>query len=105
MTLKEALTTKAISLSLTGAELDLALIEAELDGSSDYTPATQAKALDLVYAGLLLSAIHITEVREDDVAIKRAGDLRGIYSAIMRKWGLADPFAAGKPSVRQITPW
>lgn len=105
MTLKEALTTKALSLSLTDGEIDLALIEAELDGSADYAPATQAKDLDLVYAGLLLSAIHVTEVREDDVAIKRAGDLRGIYSAIMRKWKLVDPFAVGKPSVRQINPW
>jgi hypothetical protein len=105
MTLKEALSTKATSLSLSAAEVELALFEAKMDGNGQYDPDTQAQQLDMVYAGLLLTAIHVTEVREDDVSIKRSGDMKGIYSAIMRRWELTDPFAIAKPSVKQKFVW
>jgi hypothetical protein len=87
MTIKEALTTKTSQLGVTPAALDLAILEADLDGSADYTPATNGK--------------------EDDVSVKYTTDLRGIYSAIMRKWGLVDPFAPVvlKPTVKQVRFW
>ena len=105
MTIKEALTTKVAPLSIDSAALDLALLEAGLDGSSDYSPMTDGKAVDMVWAGLLLTTIQVVEVREDDVSIKYATDLRGMYSAIMRKWFLFDCFAPLKPTVRQVNPW
>ena len=105
MTIKEALTIKTQPLSLTPEALDLALIEAGLDGSSTYMPDTQGRSVDMVWAGLLLSTIQVTEVKEDDVSIKYATDLRGIYSWLMRKWGLIDPFAAAKPTVTQVNFW
>lgn len=105
MTIKEALTTKTQSLSLGAGVLDLAILEAGLNGSAVYTPDTDGKAVDLVWAGLLLTTIQLTEVKEDDVSIKYATDLRGIYSSIMRKWNLPDPFAPARPTVKQVRVW
>lgn len=107
MTIKEALTTKTQTLSLSPGELDLAILEAGLDGNATYSPEVDGMKVDLVWAGLLLTTIQVTEVREDDVSIKRATDLRGIYSAIMRKWGLPDPFevVVAKPTVTQKLFW
>ncbi|SMC53213.1 DUF6706 family protein [Pedobacter nyackensis] len=102
MTIKEALI-DTISITLPSGRIDKALIDAELNGASDYTKADE-KAVDMVYAGLLLTTIHVTEIKEDDVSIKYTTDLKGIYSAIMRKWNLVDPFlvVVAKPIVRQI---
>ena len=105
MTIKEALTTKVAPLSISDAALDLALLEAGLDGSSDYSPMTDGKAVDMVWAGLLLTTIQVTEVREDDVSIKWSSNLKGIYSFLMNKWGLPDPFAIAKPTVTQKLFW
>jgi hypothetical protein len=107
MTIKEALTTKTAQLGVTPAALDLAILEAGLTGSADYAPATNGKEVDLVWAGLLLSTIRVTEVKEDDISVKYTTDLRGIYSWIMRKWGLVDPFApvVVKPTVKQVRFW
>ncbi|AMR34138.1 hypothetical protein A0256_23150 [Mucilaginibacter sp. PAMC 26640] len=105
MTIKEALTTKTASLSISSAVLDLAIIEAGLIGISDYDPTDNGKAVDLVWAGLLLTTIQVTEQKEDDVSVKFSTDLKGIYSWIMRKWGLLDPFAPVKPTVRQVNFW
>jgi hypothetical protein len=105
MTIKEALTTKTANLGVTAGELDLAILEAGLDGTTTYDPTTDGKAVDLVWAGLLLSTIRATEVKEDDVSIKYSTDLRGIYSWIMRKWGLPDPFLPAKPTVKQKLFW
>jgi len=105
MTIKEALSTKTKPLSLSSEELDLALLEAGLIGTADYIPDTDGKAVDLVYAGLLLTSIHVTEQREDDVSIKLAADWKVIYSAIMRKWGMKDPFAVAEPKVRGVRIW
>lgn len=105
MTIKEALTTKTKSLNLTDADLDLALLEAGLNGLSDYDPDTDGKAVDMIWAGLLLTTIQITEVKEDDVSIKYSTDLKAIYSWIMRKWGLPDPFMVAKPTVKQRLFW
>lgn len=105
MTIKEALSTKTSPLSLADGVLDLAILEAELIGTAEYDPKTDGKAVDMVWAGLLLSTIQITEVREDDVAIKYSADLKGIYSWLMRKWGMDDPFAPSKPVVRQVLRW
>lgn len=105
MTIKEAISTKTKSLSLTSAELDLALLEAGLDGASAYDPSTQAKEVDMVWAGFLLTTIQVTEVKEDDVSIKYSSDLKAIYSAIMRKWEMIDPFAIPKPKVTQKFIW
>ncbi len=105
MTIKEALSTKTAPLSLTTGALDLAILEAGLDGTAAYDPIADGKAVDMVWAGLLLSTIQITEVREDDVAIKYSADLKGIYSWLMRKWGMVDPFAPSKPVVRQVLRW
>lgn len=104
MTIKEALTTKTRQLSLNSDEIDLALIEAGLNGSSNYNPITQGQEVDMVWAGLLLTTIQVTEIKEDDVSIKYSTDLKGTYSAIMRKWGLEDPFLVivPKPTVKQI---
>jgi hypothetical protein len=105
MTIKEALTTKTLTLSLADGVLDLAILEAELDGNATYDPKTDGMAVDMVWAGLLLTTIQVVEVKEDDVSIKYATDLRGLYSAIMRKWGLPDPFAVAKPTVTQVNFW
>jgi hypothetical protein len=107
MTIKEALTTKTTNLGLTSEALDLAILEAGLTGTAEYIPTTQGKEVDLVWAGLLLSTIRVTELREDDVSIKYTTDLRGIYSYLMRKWGLVDPFAVVvvKPTVKQVMFW
>lgn len=107
MTIKEALSTKTKSLSLTSGELDLAILEGGLIGSAEYNPQTDGKAVDLVWAGFLLTTIQVVEVKEDDVSIKYATDLRGIYSAIMRKWGLPDIFEVivPKPTVKQVQIW
>jgi hypothetical protein len=102
MTIKEALTTKVAPLSISDAALDLALLEAGLDGASDYSPMTDGKPVDMVWAGLLLTTIQVVEVKEDDVSIKWSSNLRNIYSEIMRRWKLEDPFAIAKPTVRQI---
>lgn len=103
MTIREALI-NTISISLPAGKIDKALIDAGLNGSADYAKADE-KAIDLVWAGLLLTTIQVTEVREDDVSIKYATDLRSVYSAIMRKWGLVDPFAVAKPTVKQLNYW
>jgi hypothetical protein len=105
MTIKEALSTKTAPLSLTAGALDLAILEAGLDGNTTYSPDVNGKAVDLVWAGLLLTTIQVVELKEDDVSIKYSSDLRGIYSAIMRKWGLVDPFAITKPTVKQVIFW
>lgn len=105
MTIKEALTTKTRNLGVTSEDLDLALLEAGLDGSTDYTPSTDGEAVDMVWAGLLLSVIRVTEVREDDVSIKWSSDMKGIYSWLMRKWGMDDPFATPVPRVTQKMFW
>ncbi|WP_285011205.1 DUF6706 family protein [Pedobacter faecalis] len=105
MTIKEALSTKTEQLTLASGALDLAILESGLDGTATYDPGTNGKDVDLVWAGLLLTVIQVTEVREDDASVKYAGNLREIYSAIMRKWGLVDPFAAAKPTVRQRVIW
>ncbi|MDQ1139424.1 DUF6706 family protein [Pedobacter agri] len=105
MTLKEALTTKAENLSLSSAKIELALYEANLDGATEYDAELQGMALDLVYVTLLLESISISEVREDDVSIKFTTDLKGIVSAIYRKWNLVDPFAPAKPRVTQKQIW
>ncbi|RZJ86763.1 MAG: hypothetical protein EOO20_17605 [Chryseobacterium sp.] len=105
MTIKEALTTKAENLSLSSAKIELALYEANLDGATQYNVDEYGMKLDLVYVTLLLESISVSEVREDDVSIKFTSDLRGIVSAIMRKWGLVDPFAIAKPKVTQRLIW
>lgn len=102
MTIKEALTIKTKSLNVTSAELDLAILEAGLIGTAEYDPIADGMKVDLVWAGFLLTTIQVTEVKEDDVSLKYATDLRGIYSWIMRKWGLPDPFAQLKPTVTQL---
>lgn len=105
MTIEEALAIKTKNLTLTEGEIQLLALEAGLDGSAAYNPLTDGQKVDLAYAGLLLTIIHVTEVKEDDVSIKCSSDLRSIYSAIMRKWGLPDPFAIGAPTVRQVPFW
>ncbi|RZJ90972.1 MAG: hypothetical protein EOO20_06580 [Chryseobacterium sp.] len=105
MTIKEALTTKAENLSLSSAKIDLALFEGDLNKDAQYDPKADGKALDLVYVTLLLESISVSEVREDDVSIKFSADLRGIVSSIYRKWGLVDPFAPARPTVKQKQIW
>lgn len=104
MTLKEALKIKTNKLNLSEGEIDLALIEGNLDASTVYNPVTNGKELDMVYVGLLLTVIQVTEVKEDDVSIKYASNLKSIASAIYIKWGLIDPFeiVIPKPTVRYV---
>lgn len=105
MTIKEALTIKVKSLSLSEQEVDLAIADAKLIGTADYDADVNGKEVDLVWAGLLLTTIHVTEIKEDDVSIKRSTNYKDIYSAIMRKWGLPDPYAIAKPMVTQKLIW
>lgn len=104
MTIKGALTIKVKKLALSSEDIDLLMEESGLTGSNTYNYETDGKNVDLAYAGLLLTQIHVTEQKEDDVSIKYSTDMKGIYSAIMRKWGLVDPFAivVAKPTVRQV---
>lgn len=103
MTIKGALTIKVKKLALSAEDIELLLEESKLTGSDVFDIDVNGKAVDLAYAGLLLTMIHVTEKKEDDVSIKFSTDMRGIYSAIMRKWGLPDPFEVivKKPTVRQ----
>ena len=103
MTIKEALITKTEQLTLADGALDLAILEAGLDGNATYSPSTDGKAVDMVWAGLLFTTIQVTERREDDVSIKYSNNLQAMYSAIMRKWGLPDPFAIPKPTVKRVS--
>jgi hypothetical protein len=107
MTIKEALTIKTKNLGVTPEDLDLFLIEAGLNGPDTYDPESHEQKVDMVWAGLLLSVIRVVEVREDDVSIKYSTDMKGIYSWLMRKWGLPDPFLPVllKPTVRQVKFW
>lgn len=105
MTIKEALTTKTQNLSLTGGQIDLALLEGKLNGAASYNPEVDGKALDMVYITLLLESISVSEIREDDVSIKFTNANKGIVSAISRKWGLVDPFAPARPTVKQRFIW
>jgi len=104
MTIKEALTIKVKKLALSSDDIDLLLEESKLIGSNTYDYDIDGKNVDLAYAGLLLTQIHVIEKKEDDVSIKFSTDMKGIYSAIMRKWGLVDPFliVIAKPKVTQI---
>jgi len=107
MTIKEALTIKVKKLALSSEDIDLLLEESKLVGSNTYDVDTDGKNVDLAYAGLLLTQIHVIEQKEDDVSIKFSMDMKGIYSAIMRKWGLVDPFLIilDKPTVKQVNFW
>ncbi|RYF26560.1 MAG: hypothetical protein EOO42_01275 [Flavobacteriales bacterium] len=105
MTIKEALKTLSENLTVSDGKLDLALINANLNGATTYIPATHERELDMVYLTLLLTSITLAEVREDDVSIKYAADLRGIASAYYRKWKMIDPFAPLKPTVKQKLIW
>lgn len=107
MTIKEALSS-TVAFPLPNNRVDKALIDAELDGTSDYTKASE-KAVDLAMAGLLLTLITSADETEDDVSTKLPNRdvLMKACSALYRKWGLPDPFAEvkPKPTVRQISPW
>lgn len=107
MTIKEALTIKVKKLALSPEDIDLLLEESKLIGADTYDVDVNGKAVDLAYAGLLLTQIHVIEQKEDDVSIKFSTDMKGIYSAIMRKWGLPDPFAVviAKATVTQRNFW
>lgn len=105
MTIKEALKTKSENLTVSDGKLDLVLIDASLDGTLSYNPNTNGKAVDLAYVTLLLESISISELREDDVSIKYTNNLIDIVSAIYRKYGMTDPFASAKPTVKQKVIW
>jgi len=107
MTIKEVLTIKVKKLALSSEDIDLLLEESGLVGSDTYNYEIDGKNVDLAYAGLLLTQIHVTEQKEDGVSIKFSTDMKGIYSAIMRKWGLVDPFLIimDKPTVKQVNFW
>lgn len=103
MTIKEALL-DTVSFDIPVGRIDKALIDADLNGAAVYTKADE-KAVDLCAAGLLLTTIRNKRVSEDDVTIEgpELSLLKMAYSALMRKWGLPDPFAAEKPTVKQIS--
>lgn len=102
MTIKEALKTLSENLTVSDGKLDLSLVNAGLNGASLYVPATHEKVVDMVYITLLLFSISITELREDDVSIKYSNNIKDIVSAIYRKWGMPDPYAIAKPTVKQV---
>lgn len=105
MTIKEALKTLSENLTVSDGKLDLSLVNAGLNGATTYDPATHEKVVDMVYVTLLLSSISITEFKEDDVSIKYSNNLKDIVSVIYRKWGMTDPFAPLKPTVKQKLIW
>ena len=105
MTIKEALKIKSENLTVSDGKLDLALLEGSLNGAEIYNPTVNAKKIDMIYVTLLLESISITEIREDDVSIKYSNNLKEIVSAIMLKWGLKDPYATVKPTVKQVFRW
>lgn len=108
MTIKEVLIIelKKQNIVLTDGEINLALLKAALDGSTTYDVATNGMDTDLVFAGLLLEVIEVSELREDDVAIKYNSSRKALYSSIMRKYGLDDIFATAKPTLKVIShPW
>lgn len=105
MTIKEALKTKSDNLTVSSGKLDLVLLEASLDGASKYNPVTDGKDLDMAYVTLLLETIQVTELKEDDVSIKYSNNLKDIVSAIYRRWGMIDPYAVLKPTVKQVNLW
>ncbi|RQO79138.1 hypothetical protein DBR40_05305 [Pedobacter sp. KBW01] len=102
MTIKEALKTKSENLTVSDGKLNLVLLESNLSGTDTYNPDANEKAVDMAYLTLLLESISVSEIREDDVAIKYTNNLKEIVSAICKKWGLPDPYAVAKPSVKQV---
>lgn len=109
MTIKEALTIKLKKqkLIIDDQEMDLLLEESKLIGTADYDYDLNGMSVDLAFAGLLLETIRVTEVKEDDVAIKYSNDLKTLISFLYKKWGLPDPFevVVSKPVVRQVRVW
>lgn len=102
MTIKEALKTLSENLTVSDGKLDLSLLNAGLDGATQYDPEAHEKVIDMVYITLLLFSISIVELKEDDVSIKYSNNLKDIVSAMYRKWGMIDPFAPLKPTVKQV---
>lgn len=105
MTVKEALAS-TISFNLPAGRIDKALIDAELDGNSNYTKADERK-VDLCMAGLLFTLITSADVTEDDVSVKLPSRevLLKVYSGIVNKWGEPDVFAAERPRVVKRQLW
>jgi hypothetical protein len=105
MTIKEALIS-IINFQLPDPRIEKALIDAALDGTADYAK-TDERAVDFCFAGLLFTLITSADVGEDDVSIKlpQRDVLLKIYSSIYTKWGVVDPLAIAKPTVKQIRFW
>jgi hypothetical protein len=101
MTIKEALTS-TINFTLPDSRIEKALIDAGLDGTTDYAQ-TNERAVDFCFAGLLFTLITSANLKEDDILIylPQRDQLIAIYSAIYKKWGLRDPLLPAVPVIRR----
>ena len=105
MTIKEALIAELEPITISDAKMNKALQAQQLDGETTYIAADHERGVDLAYAGLLLTKVMVSEVREDDVSIKFTTTYGPIVSWLYKKWGLPDPFAIAKPTVTQKLFW
>ena len=80
------------------------MIDAALIGESTYA-ASDAQAVDMCMAGLLLTLITSADVTEDDVSIKLPSRdvLMKVRTSLIEKW--APVVVATKPTVKQVRFW
>ena len=82
-----------------------ALIDAELDGTAEYT-SLDTKADDLAALGLLFVLLTSADIKEGDYAISLdRGQLLRLYSYICSKHGVPNLLAAAKPTVKAVSVW
>ena len=105
MTKKEALKA-TINYPLPDLTIDKALIDAGLDGTSEYTIA-DTRVVDIAAIGLLFVLLTSPDIKEGDYARTlpdRSGLLR-IYIYLTSKWSLPDLISPKKPTIKGVTPW
>lgn len=104
MTIKEALKS-TINYPLPDLTLDKALIDADIDGTADYTKA-DTKGVDLCAAGLLFTLLTSADIKEGDysLTLPSRNTLLLIYSALVKKWGQPD-LLVPKPTVKGLSVW
>jgi hypothetical protein len=105
ITVKEALTS-TVAFQLPDTAIQKALIDGRLNGAALYTES-DARPVAVAMTGLLFTLITTADVTEDDVSIKlpQRDVLLKVYSALCTQWGIPNPFAPAKPTVKKIAFW
>lgn len=103
MTVKEALIS-TVNFPLPENRIEKSLIDAGLSGQATYGQS-DAQAVDMCMAGLLLTLITSPDVTEDDVSIKLPSRevLMKVRVSLIDKW--APVVVDSKPIVKQVRFW